>query len=143
MLPLTLALMVLLAHLFPLPLILFDTLGIVVGEGLLPGPQKYLHWLITYGPFFIVSWYVLRGLNIAPFVGQLVRGRRLAKAGLWLYGLYLFLALGGFLLSAIPYGGGHVPKILGLLLVAVHGFLFAGLFVSLIKELPAAQRTAG
>lgn len=141
MLPILLALTVLLASLFPLPSILYNTLGIIVGHGLLPGPQRYLSWFVTYGPFVIVSWYILRSLNVSPFVEHLARGRQLAKIGLWLYMLYLVLALGSFILSAIPYGGGSVPKVLGLLLVAVHAFLFSGLFIALFKELPAAQRS--
>ncbi len=142
MLPILLALTVLLASLFPLTSIFYNAFGIFIGQGLPPGPQRYLNWLLAYGPFLFVAWYMLRSLNVSPFIDQLPRGRRLAKAGLWLYALYLFLALGGVVLSSIPYGGGSVPRVLSLLLVAVHAFLFLGLFVALVKELPAAQAQA-
>lgn len=142
MLPLIFALTVLLASLFPLPSILNNTLGIIIGQSLLPGPKLYLYWFITYIPFIPVSWYMLRRLNVGPYVEQLPQGRRLAIIGVLLYLLYLFLAVGGFILSAIPYGGGAVPRALGLLLVAVHALLFSGLFVALFKELPTAQRSS-
>jgi hypothetical protein len=139
MLPILLALTVLLESLFPLASMIHNAFGI----WLPPSPLHYLSWLLAYGPVLFVAQYMLRSLNVSPFIDQLPRGRRLVKTGLWLYALYLLLALGGVVLSAIPYGGGSVPRVLGLLLVAVRAFLFFGLFVALVKELPAARAQAG
>ena len=142
MLLLSLALTVLLATLFPVTLLLYDTLGIIVGSDLPRGIQGYIGWAIDYGPASLFSWWALRRLNVEPFAQQLVSGRRLIRIGLVLFGVYLFLALGGFVISAIPYGGGTVPRILGLLLAAVKGFLFAGIAIALCEELPAARARA-
>ena len=133
---LTLALAVLLAQLFPISVILYDSLEIIPGAALPAGLHAVLTWAIDYGPALLVAWWCLRRLGVHRVANELAAGRRFIKAGLLLYAIYLLLAASGLLVSAMPYGGGTIPRVLGLLLSAVRAFLFLGVVAALVYELP-------
>ncbi len=143
MIPLTIALTILLSSLFSLDLIIYMVSGVVIHKGIAPawwGPIVYC--LVVYGPLLAIAWYVLRRLKIATFAAQLSRGILLAKIGLGIYAMYLALVFVGFILNSIPYGGSSAIGIFGIIPVIGRAFLFAGLAVALISELPAAERAA-
>lgn len=145
MIPLTIALTILLSSLFSLDLIIYMVSGVVIHKGMAPawwGPIVYC--LVVYGPLLAIAWYVLRRLKIATFAAQLSRGILLAKIGLGIYAMHLALVFVGFILNSIPYGGrsaiGIGIGIFGMIPVIGRAFLFAGLAIALISELPAAER---
>jgi hypothetical protein len=98
----------------------------------------FVSLFVMYALPFVAAWLILRWLRIKPYVAQLTQGRHLMQIGLAVFGLYLFLAAGGKILSAIPYGGGHVPQALGWVALAAKLPLFAGLALAIGKEFPQA-----
>lgn len=143
MLPLTIALTVLLSSLFPLITIIHGVSGVLIHQHVAHGWWgPIVYWSICYGPWLAISSYLLRRLKIASFAPQLSRGIRLAKIGLVIYAVYLVLVSADFVMRSIPYGGHSVFSILQLVAVFGRAFLFAGLALALVSELPAAERTA-
>jgi hypothetical protein len=98
-----------------------------------PDAGRYV-FAFTYALLLLAAWLILRRLGIPTYEAQLMHGHRLMKIGLALLGLYLLLAAAGFILSAIPYGGGKVPESLVWLAVGAKLPLFAGLARAMGKE---------
>lgn len=133
---LTIALAVLLAQLFPLHFIIFEAFNISFSIPSLPGPRYMLDIILNYGPSLVIARWLLYRVGVPPVADKLTYGHRWIKIGIRLFLLYLILAFAGFLMSAVPYGGGAVPRVLSLVLVAAKALLFFGLVQSLVVELP-------
>ena len=87
-------------------------------------------------PVVIARW-ALNRLGVQGAASRLVGGRRLIAWGIGFYVAYWLLTSSGFLLSAIPYGGGAVPGGLIFVQFLAKGLVLVGLWKALLYELPS------